>query len=522
MFSRLKALVFGGDAGNGREIELKRRGDLYLSQDRFDLAADAYRQALTIRSDYPEAHVGLGFALAEMREYAEAEIALERALDSHPEIADAYFILGSIARAKKDLRTSIDRFSKALELKPDLEFAYQNLFELYAQTGQNEQARALLEKGVSVFPQSAEFHINLGNLLRTQGDVPAAIASYRTALELRPTDVRVHLWLGDACSSLDRHAEAIVFYRSAIALAPNHVDAFIGLGCALEGAGMKDEALRCFQQALSHDPESVRAHQCLGNALMGQGDRQSALASYRELLRLQPDSPVSHLVAALSGELSDKPPMAYVRQLFDEYAANFEHSLVSALLYDVPAELAEYVSGLCSGPEQAWRILDLGCGTGLSGLAFQPYARELVGVDLSGKMLEKARTRNIYARLEQAELLTVLRAEPAASYDMVLAADVLVYLGKLEETFEQVGRVLRPGGLYAFSVESLDALLESGASGSAFGYQLNPTGRYAHTISYLQTVAGRSGLEFIDFRSTRIRLDQGKPVDGYLVVTRRI
>jgi predicted TPR repeat methyltransferase len=522
MFSRLKALVSGGGAGDRREIEFKRRGDLYLSQDRFDLAAEAYRQALAIRSDYAEAHVGLGFALAEMRDYAEAEMALERALASRPEIADAHFILGTIARAKEDLPTSIDRFSKALTLKPDLEFAYRNLFELYAQTGQNEQARALLEKGVSVFPDSVEFRINLGNLLRARGDVPGAIDSYRMALELRPADVQVHLWLGDAYSSLDRHAEAIKLYRRAIALAPGHVDAHIGLGCALEAAGMKDEAASCFQQALVQDPGSVRAHQCLGNVLLGQGDRQGALASYRELLRLQPDSPVMHLVAALSGETSDRPPMAYVKQLFDEYAENFEHSLVSTLRYDVPAELAEFVRSLCGPPGRAWRILDLGCGTGLSGLAFLPYAKEMIGVDLSGKMLEKAKIRNIYARLEQAELLTVLRAEPASSFDLVLAADVLVYLGKLEETFEQVSRVLCPGGLHAFSVESMDALIESGAAGSALGYQLNPTGRYAHAMRYLQTVAGRSGLEFIDFRTTRIRLDQGKPVNGYLVLIRRI
>jgi len=360
-----------------------------------------------------------------------------------------------------------------------------------------------------------------GNLLRTQGDVLAAIAHYRAALELRPTAAEVYQWLGDAYSDQGRYAEAIESYRSAIALTPDYSHALIGLGCALEGAGMKGEAVGYFQQALAQDPESIRAHQCLGNALLGLGDRQGALAAYRELLRLQPDSPVAHLVAALSGQASDKPPTVYVKQLFDEYAENFDRSLVSALRYDVPAELAEFVRGQNPAPGKSWRILDLGCGTGLSGLAFLPYARELVGVDLSGKMLEKARTRNIYARLEEAELLVALQAEPAASYDMVLAADVLVYLGNLEETFAQVGRVLRPGGVYAFSVESLDALAEPATLGAAVGYQLNPTGRYAHSMDYLQTIAGKSGLEVMASRTTRIRLDQGKPVHGYLVLTRR-
>ena len=52
-------------------------------------------------------------------------------------------------------------------------------------------------------------------------------------------------------------------------------------------------------------------------------------------------------------------------------------------------------------------------------------------------MLEKARERNLYDRLEQLDLLTMMQGEAAASYDVVFAADVFVYLGKLDELVEQ-------------------------------------------------------------------------------------
>ena len=151
-----------------------------------------------------------------------------------------------------------------------------------------------------------------------------------------------------------------------------------------------------------------------------------------------------------------------------------------------------------------------------------PYARQLVGVDLSAKMLDKARERNLYHRLEQLDLLTMMQGEAAASYDVVFAADVFVYLGKLDELVDQARRLLRPGGLFAFSVESLDALAgDAAALPDRRDYKLNVTARYAHSIAYLTRMAADNGFDVLSTTGTQHRLDRGKPVQGYLALWRR-
>lgn len=516
MFSKLKGLWSGGSAPSGREIELKREGDRLLGEDRYDLAAQAYGQALSLAPDYVEAMIGLGYALAELARHDEALDMLERALAIEPGTVDAHVILGNIARARGQREAAIARFSRALELKPALEFAYRQLFELHMELGQSRQARALLQRGVLVLPQVADLYVNLGQLLLAEGDCESAASVLRQALVLQPQTPRAQQWLGDALSRLGRHEEAIDCYRAALELTPDHADALLGLAAALQGAGRVQEAVDSLRDEVVRRPDSVRAHQLLGNALLSMGDRQGALASYRAVLSLQPQSPVQHLVDALSGETSDQPPAAYVEQLFDEYADNFDRSLVGALGYDIPSKLAQWLPELGFVAPQTWRLLDLGCGTGLSGLALHAYARELVGVDLSGKMLEKARTRNIYTHLHQAELLHCMRGEPAASFDLIVAADLLVYLGRLDMVFAEAARVLRPGGLMAGSVESLlpqEAVVE--------GFRLRPTGRYGHDLAYLQTCASDAGLEFLAHKLTPTRLDQGQWIDGLMFVCRR-
>ena len=144
-------------------------------------------------------------------------------------------------------------------------------------------------------------------------------------------------------------------------------------------------------------------------------------------------------------------------------------------------------------------------------MVLAPHARQLVGVDLSAKMLEKARARNLYDRLEQLDLLTMMQGEGAASYDVLFAADVFVYLGKLDELVEQARRLLRPSGLFAFSVESLDALAgDAAALPDRRDYKLNVTARYAHSMAYLTRMAGDYGFDVLSTTGTQHRLRQGQ------------
>lgn len=154
------------------------------------------------------------------------------------------------------------------------------------------------------------------------------------------------------------------------------------------------------------------------------------------------------------------------------------------------------------------RALDLGCGTGLAGVAFASIVDVIDGFDLSPGMIEGARARGIYRRLEVADMIEALRREDAVSADLVLAADAMVYLGDLAPLLGEVARVLDAGGLLAFTVEA--------AEGDGFG--LGSGLRYVHTASYLRAAMAAAGLALRDLAGASTRTDGGAPVPGFVVV----
>ena len=487
MFNKIKSLFPEKPSSLPDATAHKKEGDEHLKLGRIAEAAGCYGRALAINPDYVDACVGLGFALSEQKNYAAAERYLQHALLVDPNNADAHYILGTIAKNRNDQTASVEHLGRAIDIKPDFEFAYRELIAALFHSGEVRKAKDVLHRAVSAYPVSAEFHFYLGNALRLEGDGDGAAASYRKALSLQPASAESHKGLADA----------------------------------LRMNGQLDLAGASYRKALALQPEFVDAHADLGSLLRMQGKDEEALACYKQVVRLDPNHPVKHLVAALSGGESERAPGDYVERLFDGYAQRFDSHLVQDLSYADPEKLAALLPPHFDPHGAKWTILDLGCGTGLSGAAIAPFARELVGVDLSSKMLDKAREKNLYHRLERLDLVVMMQGERASSYDLVFATDVFIYVGKLDDVVSQVARLLRPGGLFAFSVESLEALTQD-APTDRRDYRLSPTGRYAHSKAYLAAIANREGLELISTSSTQSRIDKGKPVQGHLVLMRRL
>ncbi|WP_270939063.1 class I SAM-dependent DNA methyltransferase, partial [Falsiroseomonas oryzae] len=217
------------------------------------------------------------------------------------------------------------------------------------------------------------------------------------------------------------------------------------------------------------------------------------------------------LLAAL-GEAAapDRAPAAYVRELFDQYAARFDADLQGRLGYRTPALVAALLEACGVAPDGARRVLDLGCGTGLSGLALKPFARRLVGLDLSPRMLAEARRRGIYDVLEEADLLDWLPRH-AGAFDLVAAADVLNYLGDLRPALAAVAGALAPGGVAAFSIEA----------GAGAPYALGPGMRYRHDAAHVAALAAAAGLVEVARQDAVLRKEKGVPVAGVLFALRR-
>lgn len=379
------------------------------------------------------------------------------------------------------------------------------------QAGRLSEAEALFRRVLQAEPNNVHALHFLGVLAYQQGKYEHAVNLIGRAIKIDPGCAETHNSLGVVLHEQDRYAEAIAQYQRALALKPDYAEAHNNLGVVLMEQKQLDKAEEHLRRALALKPNYAEAHYSLGNTLRAQEKREQAVSSYQRALQLGLrtafDAGARHTLASFG--LAPMPTTAapeYVAKLFDEYANRFDKNLVEDLEYRGPQQLHHAVRQAAGPGERQFDVIDLGCGTGLCGPLFRDLARTLVGVDLSPKMIEKTRARNVYDRLMLADIATALR-EPGVSYDLILAADVFIYVGELTSVFEACRTALRPGGLFAFSIEAE----EQGES-----YTLRTSGRYAHSIGYVRKLAQAYGLKEISLDQVVIRKEKGNPLPGYI------
>ena len=266
-------------------------------------------------------------------------------------------------------------------------------------------------------------------------------------------------------------------------------------------------------QATELAPGFASAWFTLGEIRQQLGERDAAIAAFRKAQVADPeDRHGARLRLMLLGTepLSDMPP-AYVRALFDQYAPRFEASLVDDLGYRGPALLFKAVLSARAAirkPAFFKRAIDLGCGTGLAATAFAKEVDHFIGIDLSPRMIEKARATGLYAELEVADMLQGLTGKPDASADLILAADAMVYVCDLAPLLGEVKRVLAPGGLIAFTTETHDG----------DGVMLGEGLRYAHGVAHVRASVADAGLVLSRLDVLSARNEDNTPVPGLVVV----
>jgi predicted TPR repeat methyltransferase len=267
------------------------------------------------------------------------------------------------------------------------------------------------------------------------------------------------------------------------------------------------------QQATDIAPGFASAWFTLGEIRDKLGERDAAISAFRRARESDPDDRhgASIWLMRLGAEdLSELPP-AYVRALFDQYAPKFEAALVDDLGYRGPSLLFKAVLAARHAvrrPAFFKRAIDLGCGTGLAASAFAREVDYFIGIDLSPRMIEKARSTGLYAELEVADMLEGLRGKPDASAELVIAADALVYVADLVPVLEESRRVLVQGGLLAFTVET------HGGEGVIIGEGL----RYAHGRPYVRDALEAAGLALSRIEELSARNEDNTPVPGLVVV----
>ncbi|MDX5362952.1 MAG: tetratricopeptide repeat protein [Pseudazoarcus pumilus] len=387
------------------------------------------------------------------------------------EQARAHFDEGLAHFGAGRLQAAAESFEAALQLAPGRPSVLGNLGITLFRLGRLQRATDILQQAVQADPAHAEARVCLGLAHELLGHWEAAAEALERGL-------------------VDFDAGA---------------GAWLALGRALGRSGRLNDALRALDHAVAQEEYLAEAWSVRGNVLRDMGRLQEAAESFRRAIDAGADPELHrYYLAASQGDTVVAPPRCFVESLFDEYSADFDEHLVDKLGYRGHEQLLQ---PLLDKGRRYRHALDLGCGTGLCGALMASHADAVDGVDLSAAMLQQARKRGAYRRLAHDDLTSFLAAQQDSA-DLVVAADVFIYVGALHEVFAQVRRVLAPDGVFAFTLERAT---------TAQGFQLLPTLRYAHSEDYVRSLAAQHGLSVIDIVTAGLRADQAETLQALYV-----
>ena len=451
---------------------------------------------------------------------SEALPGLRQAIVTYPYNPDLRGALAYALASSGNIVPAIEQYRVLLEMRPDAVPVITNLAFLLINTGNLDEARHRLLRASELAPQHANSAFALAELLQMQKRSAEAFHHYRRAAllfqrKIGPNPGIQHcddlikqstalMWTGDTVSSL-------LALDRAVELRPDHVLAFARRGLLLSKLRRVPEAIASLKRAAMLAPDFAELRRAFGEVLRDSGDLEAAQAQYEAATRLDPGDEIArYLLAAVKHDKPDAPPADYVTKLFDGYAQTFEQHLVEVLQYRAPEQVCAAVLQVAGSQASAWRVIDLGCGTGLCGPLIRRAASHLIGVDLSASMLDKAREKSVYDELRRGDAAEVLGAYDVA-FDLALCADVMVYLGSLSPIFAAAARALKPGALFAFTTE-----VHSGD-----GFVLNTTRRYLHSRQYVENEAATHGFVVVHCESIVARYEDGEPVPEAVFVVKR-
>lgn len=463
-------------------------GTIYKNLNRLTEAENAYLKAIELDADYVEPQANLAL----LRQDAPALEALTR---RYPDDALSFFFLADIFYQKQEYAKAAGLIASAVCNAPcgDAVRVLSGLINL-AQN-KTDEARLDFEKALVFNPLSVSALINLANIKTSLGLFVEAETHYKRALEICPKDLNAHHNYANLLYLQKRLPEALEEYRAAVVINPEIPETSNNLGIILKDIGEYEEALGLFFNAFSRKPEqeeySINITETL--VLLHNQNPEEALKIAEKWLHLSPDNIFAkHTCASFKGEINDADNRLYNEKLFDHFAENYEQ-IIQNIGCDVVGKLRN-LTGEVKGT-----IVDLGCGTGLVGEIYKTGRTEIIGIDLSEKILERARRKGHYKELIKSDIFDYLNTLPRA--DLFIAADVFCYLGNLTPVIAAIA----PQRL-AFSTENTDTP----------DFILTPTGRFAHNPDYIENLLKSAGYEVINKQSVILRQENGKPVEGTL------
>jgi predicted TPR repeat methyltransferase len=452
--------------------------NVYKAQAAYQQAEELLKSMIAANPSLPAAYNNLGAVYFKMKRWQEAIKVFEKAIHLQPNYVDAYYNLG-LALGKANLKKeAMNAFQALLDLSPEHPGAnFQAALTLMAQQ-QFQKALPHLQWMAEKFPHHFETQVNLGTIYLHLAELDKARAHYLKAADIQPNDTQVLFNLGVISMQLQDPFAAITYYARVGELEPTNFAIQNNLGFIHLMLKQQSEAIRHFEKALEIAPDNE---------------------AIRHTLRiLKQDSAIT-----------DSPP-AYVEALFNSYADHFDKHLLQQLHYRGPLLLKEALEQVSQCKTADWQVLDLGCGTGLCGEVMRPFAKRLIGVDLSENMLTLAAQKEIYDELIHEAILPYLR-EQYHQFQLITSADTFVYTGDLAPIFAAAHQALAEKGLLVFNAEISDDV----------DFKLTSSGRFAHSQRYLDAISMTQHFTIAFYQRAVIRTQAGQPVWVHVYVLRK-
>lgn len=488
-------------------------GVLYAQKDELDKAQSCFETAIKLKHADPALQINLANIFKTKKMYSQAENILLECIKSNPTYPAAYNNLGTIYFAQDRWAEAHAAYHEAIKLQANYVDAYYNLGLSLNKLKKFTEAMHVFHTLIELAPDHVGGHFQLGCLLMQQNQYRQALDEFAIIEKNHPFHLETQMNIAACCLKLEWINEAKKHYLNALEIKPDDVQVLFNLGVLCMQQGHLEDAQHYYLQALRLKPDYFEAHNNLGTTYLIKRDTQNALLHFREALRLQSDNvAVRHTISILTQtHQGDAAPAQYIQSLFDSYADHYDAHLTQALHYQVPLLLFQLLQRNVEVPSHGWDVLDIGCGTGLCAEYFHSVARTLVGVDLSAKMLEQAQKKHLYDTLIEADAQTYLSEHPS-SFDVIVAGDVLVYVGNLAEFIPLVADALRPSGYFIFNAElSQDK-----------DYTATISGRYAHHKNYIDKQLAAHDLTILQYHTAELRTQDGVPIVGHVYLVQKL
>lgn len=464
---------------------------IYEILNKLDEAREQWQAALKLDGGYLSAAVNLANSYR-FDDKPKAENDLKRIADNHPEEASVWYNLAWLAYQKQDFEQASAYVRKAgnLLVSDDINYLAGIICLAMGQTNEAERYFATAEE---LNPDHFAAKLRLADILSKKGYFADAEIRYKRLAELEPDDFDTHQNYGEMLYRQHRLSEALEEYRKAVIISPSSAEVNNNLGIVLKDLGDYQQALGLFFNALSlnRNLEAVSVNIAETLVLLAATDEENARKIAENWQKSYPDNPFAkHLNAALLGDDIGNNQI-YTEKLFDNFADNYE-MVMQNLDYSAPLAV-----GRIAGPVEG-RVVDLGCGSGLIGMAVKTGRNQIIGVDLSGAMLKKAADKGVYTELVKSDILDFLRQRN--DFDYITAGDVLGYIGALDEFIK-----LCRNKKIIFTIEVLDG---------EENYKIYPNGRFKHSPAYVEKLLRKNGFCDIYKEEIILRTENGIPVKG--------